>query len=238
MASYLKEQGKLSISNLVICLFSFRSKYNREYKELFNKFNIQIVEIGDEEQCKFVLSSIKCNGILIDIPTYIKSSMYTKEFMSNIESIYPTARIRYSIENHEVELMMLSERRQISLHEFLEDHCANFDAKVLRKHKRVALNLNLHLFYENDGESAEFFCTSANISENGLFIVNGTDRLHTMTKVKIQILELNKDSFLYGTVVRALEWGEKYFHAPGIGIRIDHIDDEIYEDYIKLIQKY
>lgn len=236
MASYSEEHGKFS--HLVICLFNFKSKYNSDYKELLSKFNVQIVEITDEEQCQFIMSSIKCNGILIDIPTYIKSPMYIKEFISNIESIYPAARMRYNIENRELELMMLSERKQLSLQEFLEDHCANFDAKILRKHKRVAFSLNLHVFYENDGEPAEFFCTSSNISETGLFIVSGTNCLRIMTKVKIQILEFGKDSFLHGTVMRSLKWGEKRFHAPGIGIRIDHIDDEIYEDYIGLIQKH
>jgi hypothetical protein len=236
MTSHLKDDGWLS--RLVMCLFSFKSKNNSDYIKLLSKFNVQIVEIEDEEHCQIALQSINCNGILIDIPTYIKSSMYIKEFISHIEDIYPSARIRYNGESEEIELAMLSERNQISLQEFLENYCANFDARRLRRHKRLVLNLNLRLFWEHEDKSADFLCTSVNISESGLFIVDRTSGLHILAKVKIQILELHKNHFLHGTVVRSMEWGEKHFHAPGFGIRIDHIDEEIYEDFVKLTKKH
>jgi hypothetical protein len=158
--------------------------------------------------------------------------------MSNIEAMYPTARIRYSVENHEMELIISNGLKQVSLQDFLENYCANFDAKILRKYKRVSLNLNLRLFYVYDGKLADFFCTSTDISETGLFVINGANHLPIRTKVIIQILELNKNGFLRGTVVRTLKWGEKLFHAPGIGVHIYRIDDEIYEDYIKLIKSH
>jgi len=232
MTRHLKDEGKLS--QLVICLFSFESKNNNEYRELLSKFNVQVVEIENEEQCQPVLHSTKCNGVLIDIPTYIKSSIYIKELMSNIENIYPAARIRYCKENNEMELTILSKRSQVSLKEFLEDYCANFDARILRRHKRLQINLNLRLYWEHKGKPKELLCTTVNVSESGFFIANKVNGLHIMDKVKIQILELNKNHFLHGTVVRKLEWGERHFHAPGFGIRIDSIDKEIHEDFIKL----
>jgi len=231
-------KGENKLSNLVICLFSFESKNNSEYRELLSKFNVQVVEIENEEQCQPVLHSTKCNGILIDIPTYIKSSIYIKELMSNIENIYPAARIRYCKENNEMELTILSKRSQVSLQDFLENYCANFDARILRRHKRVPLNLNLRLYWKHKGKSKEFLCTSVNVSESGFFIVDRASGLHVSDKVKIQILELSENYFLHGTIVRKLEWGERHFHAPGFGIRIDSIDNEIQEGFIKLTQKY
>jgi len=232
MTRHSKDENK--VSNLVICLFSFESKNNNEYKELLSKFNVQVVEIENEEQCQSVLHTTKCNGILIDIPTFIKSSIYIKELMSNIENIYPAARIRYCKENNEMELTILSKRSQVSLLEFLETYCANFDARILRRYKRVPLNLNLRLSCKHKGTLR----TTVNISEGGFFIVDKASGWHISDKVKIQILELSEIHFLHGTIVRKLEWGEKHFHAPGFGIRIDSIDKEIHEDFIKLTQKY
>jgi len=223
--------------SLVICLFSYESKNNSEYRELLSKFDVQIVEMENEEHCKTVLHSIKSNGILIDIPTYIKSSISIKELMSNIEDIYPTARIRYCKDSNEMELTILSQRSQVSLQEFLENYCAKFDARILRRHRRLTLNLNLRLFWENKGKSKEFLCTCVNVSESGLFIVDRSSDFRITTNVKIQILELGETHFLHGTVVRKLKWGEKYFHAPGFGIRIDHIDEEIYEGFVRLTRK-
>jgi len=223
---------------LVICLFSYESKNNSEYRELLSKFNVQVVEIENEEHCKTVLYSVKCNGILIDIPTYMKSSVSIKELISNIEYIYPTARIRYCKEINDMELTILSQRSQVSLQKFLENFCVNFAARILRKHKRFALNLNLRLSWEFKGRLKELFCTSANVSESGLFVVDNNNGLYVMDKVKILILELSKDHFLQGTVVRKMKWGEKPFHAPGFGIRIDSIDNEIREGFVGLTGKH
>jgi hypothetical protein len=235
MALNLKDGS--GFSRLVICLFDFKSKDNGKYKELLSKFRVRIIEIDCEEHCQAILQSIKCNGILIDIPTYMKSSTSIRDFMFHIEDIYPTARIRYDRENNEEKLVVLSGKNQVSLQEFLENSCANFDARSLRRHRRLTLNLNLRLFWEYEGKAEEFLCTSVNISESGLFIVDRTSGLHIATKVKIQIFELSKNNFLHGTVVRALEWGEKHFHAPGFGIRIEHIEEEIYEDFVRLTKK-
>jgi hypothetical protein len=236
MTTSLNDKDKLS--NLVICLFSHESKHNSEYLELLRKFNVQIVETENEEHCLNALHSTECNGILIDIPTYIKSSIYTKELMAHIEDIYPAARIRYNTEKNEMELTSISKRIQMSLKDFLENHCALFDARRLRKHKRLLLNLNLRLSWEHKGKSKEFLCTSVNVSESGLFIVDKASDLHTMNSVKIQIMELSKDHFLHGTVVRKLGWGERHFHAPGFGIRIDSIDEEVHEDFINLTKRH
>ena len=221
-----------------ICLFSFKGANSEKYRELLNKFNVRVIEVENYEYCQVILQSVKCNGILIDIPTYIKSPIHVKEFMSDLEVVYPTARIRYHKETDEVELVILSEKSLVSLQEFLEKYCKCFDGRSLRKNRRAALNLNLRLFWEIEGGMSEFLCTSANISEDGLFVVARTVELPMMAKVKIQILELGKDKFLYGTVIRALTWGEKHFHAPGFGIRIDHIDNDIHKDYIGLIKKH
>jgi len=234
MSIPLKDENRLS--SLVICLFSFESKHNNEYIELLKKFNVQVVEIKNEEHCQTTLHSHKCNGILIDILTYLKSSTSIKELISNVESIYPSARIRYHKESDEMELTILSKISQVSLQDFLENYCANFDARILRRHKRLTLNLNLRLSWEHEGKSKEFLCTSVNISESGLFIVDKDSNLQIMDNVKIQIKELSEDHFLHGTVVRMLKWGERHFHAPGFGIRIDHVEKEIHEDFIKLIK--
>jgi len=227
----------MTIPCLAICLFDFESKYKNEYRELLSKFNVHLIEIEKEEHCQSVLHSHKCNGVLIDILTYIRSSTSTKELISNVENIYPSARIRYHKESNEMELTILSKISQVSLQDFLENYCANFDARILRRHKRLMLNLNLRLSWEHEGKSKEFLCTSVNISESGLFIVDRDSNLQIMDNVKIQVNELGENYFLHGTVVRMLKWGERHFHAPGFGIRIDHVDKEIQEDFIMLIKR-
>jgi hypothetical protein len=224
------EQNK----KLNVCLFSFKSAYNKEYKELLSNFNLRIIEIEKEEYCQILIESIKYNGILLDIPTLIKTSLQIKKFLANVERIYPTARIRYSKETNDMELMVMGTAGKITLQEFVEKHCRQFNARTMRQHGRIPINLNVTLFLEQEGQQVKMFCTTANISESGMFIMNKGEKLPIGAEVKIQILELGKENFLYGTVVRSLEWGEKLFHAPGFGIRINYIDREICDDYLNL----
>jgi len=226
-----------SYEGLNICLFSFRDKDIGEYKELLKDFKVRIINVEKEEDCKSLLESAELNGILVDIPSYVKSSMQTKEFVSGLVSIYPSARIRYNRENNDMDVFPFEEVRKIPLQEFL-DRCCLFMARKIRKYVRIAVNLNIRVFYEQRGKPVGILCTGTNISEKGLFAINGTENLLIGTKVKIQISELGKENYLHGTVVRSLEWGEKFFHPPGFGIRIDEIDPEIFDDYIELTKKF
>jgi hypothetical protein len=227
-----------SLKKTSICLFSFRSENSRVYKRILSRFRVRIIEIEKEEYCQVILESIKCNGILLDTETYVKSSLQTKNFLFNIGKIYPTARIRFNNVTGQMELMVLNEKHYISLQEFLDNRCSNFDARMLRQRSRIAVNLNIRLFFEHEEESEEILCTSIDVSESGLFVLCRNGSLPMGAKVKMQILELGKADFLHGTVVRSLKWGEIHFHAPGFGIHIDSIDEEIFMDYIGLINRH
>ncbi|MCL2207304.1 MAG: PilZ domain-containing protein [Fibromonadales bacterium] len=226
-----------SEERLSICLYAFESKYRQEYRKLLGNFNLRVVDIDREEQFRAFFESVRFNGVLIDIPTYIKSSSRTKEFISSLVVIYPSARMSYKEENSSMSLILTGETGLISLQEFL-DRCRFFDARKIRRHKRIATSLNLRITVEHEDKPDEILCTSANISEDGMFIITLTDSLPMGTNVKIQILELDIDGFLRGTVIRSLEWGEKPFHPPGFGIRISSADKEILAGYIALINTY
>jgi hypothetical protein len=135
-----------------------------------------------------------------------------------------------------MDLIFSGETNIIALSEFLE-RCRMFAARKIRKYDRIVINLNVRVFCEAEGKPSEVLCTSANISEDGLFVINRTGSLPMGASVKVQILELGAEGFLYGTVMRSLEWGEKRFQAPGFGIRIDGADKEIFTDYIELIKQ-
>ncbi|GHV17365.1 hypothetical protein AGMMS49938_18110 [Fibrobacterales bacterium] len=221
-----------------IALLAFKSENLKEYKAILDKFDAKVIEIEREEDCKIFFESIKWNGILIDIPTYIKCSQKTKDLISDFNKIYPTARIRYDSSKSCMDLTILEEGKKIELNEFLEDRCAHFNARHLRKYKRAMINMNCKVLAELNGNPLEIFCTTANISENGLFIMNRSDYLAIGKSVKIEIKELgNPDKVIYGTIVRSLNWGDYPFHAPGYGIRIDNIDSEIVQEYLKLARK-
>jgi len=220
---------------LCVCLLSFKNENSGEYKNLLSRFNVRVVSIEQEEHCQVILEAVKFNGILVDIPTHIKSSVQTKELILRLSEIYPTARTRYNRESGDMELFLIDEMQQISLQDFLA-RCGLFIARKIRRHNRIAANLNVRVFYEHEGKSTEILCASTNISKDGLFVMSKTENLPIGAKVKIQILELGKDYFLCGTVVRLLEWGEKLFHAPGCGIYIDSLYGEIFKSYVKLLE--
>lgn len=221
---------------LCVCLFSFKSANRHEYKRLLGNFNVRVIDIEKEEHFNVFLESVSFNGILIDIPTYIKSSMESKEFLSDISEIYPAARISYNKKADDMDLIVSGEMHKVSLHEFL-DRCGSFTARKLRRYKRIPSCLNIRLAFEHDGEPTELLCTSTNISEDGMFVVTFTNNMPVGTDVKIQVLELNKNGSLRGTVMRSLKWGEKPFQAPGFGVRISGAEKEVFADYMKLIEK-
>jgi hypothetical protein len=219
---------------LNIILFSSKCDYAKEYRELLSNFNVRVIEIENEKFCQVILESIKSNGILVDISAYMRSSPQTRELLASLEKIYPTARIRYNKDICSAELIILNEKKQITLRDFLENRCRPFHARRLRMNNRMAINLNARLFWEQDGKEEEFFCTTSNISQNGLFLVDEVNELPTGTKVKIQLLELSRDSYIYGTITRSIRWGERFFQAPGFGVHIDSMDDEVLDDYMEL----
>jgi hypothetical protein len=219
---------------LNIGLFSQKCEHTEEYRKLLSNFNVRVIEIGSEKFFQVILESIKCNGILLDIPAYVKSSPETREFAMDLGKIYPTARTRYNKYTESMELIVLEEKKQITLYEFLENRCRSFDARKLRTDGRMPLNLNTRLFLEQGGEQNEVLCSTSNISQNGLFLLHESDNFPVGAKVRIQILELGKDGFIHGTVTRSMKWGEKLFQAAGLGIRIDKMDKDIFDDYIEL----
>jgi len=221
---------------LCICLFGFKSENRHDYRKLLDSFNVRIIDIEKEEHFQVFFESVKINGILIDIPTYIKSSEETKNFISNLNSIYPSARIRYNKAISGVELFISGEMHAVPLQEFL-NRCCFFPARKIRRYKRIPCNLNVRIAFEHEGKPVEILCSSADISEDGMFVIILTENLPLGANVKIQVFELGKDGFLHGIVMRSLEWGEKMFHAPGYGIRISSVDKEVFADYMALIQK-
>ena len=217
-------------------MFSFKSENRQDYKKLLGNFNVRIVDVEKEEHFRVFLESVSFNGILIDIPTYIKSSSEAKEFLAGLSAIYPTARISYNKTTANMDLILAGEMHLTSLQEFLT-RCSVFAARKIRRYKRIPSSLNISIAFEHEGKPTEIHCTSANISEDGMFVITLTNNMPVGSNVKIQVLELDKTGFLRGTVMRSLEWGEKPFQAPGIGIRISAADKEVFANYMNLIKK-
>lgn len=161
------------------------------------------------------------SGLLLDLPSIIKSKGEEKIVAYTLANFFPTLRVR-TIGGMLVPMSMPGSAKQDkSLDDFLHKTCVEFVPKQLREFRRHPVCLSTLTSYGNQ-ESRGF---TLNISWGGIFIVDlQAERFTVGDPVTILIPEFSVQ--VPAEVRRIMPWGVLR-HAPGIGLRLGSMDESV-----------
>lgn len=170
------------------------------------------------------------SGILVDLPSIIKSKGEEKIVAYTLANFFPTLRVR-TMGGMLIPMSMPGSAKQDkSLDDFLSKTCSEFAPRKLRVYRRHPICLSTLACY--NGEEIRGF--TLNVSWEGMFIVDlQAERYCLGAPVTILIPEFSCN--IPAKVCRIKPWGIQR-HAPGIGILFSNMDESI-EQVIATITK-
>lgn len=151
------------------------------------------------------------SGILVDLPSIVKSKGEEKIVAYTLANFFPTLRVR-ALGSVLVPMTMPGSAKQDkSLNDFLNVTCPSFIPRTLRAFRRHPLCLSTISSYE--GEDQRGF--TLDLGWGGAFIVDiFTEKFICNRDITIRVPELSLE--IDATIRWTKPWGER--HAPGIGI--------------------
>jgi hypothetical protein len=176
------------------------------------------------------------HGLLIDIPTQIKSPGKERDELAVILGRFPTARLNWRPDTGQLSVLVLaaSTTGDYTLGDFIENQCRHFRNTPIRSQSRMDLNLNLLLFREppNDQAQAERTVT-LDISWGGCFILTGGD-WPLGSKAWVMLQELPAWQPIEVEVRWAQPWGQAR-RLPGIGVEFLNLSLEQVQEIAGLL---
>ena len=170
------------------------------------------------------------SGILVDLPSIIKSKGEEKIVAYTLANFFPTLRVRTMGGMLIPMAMPGSAKQDKNLDDFLSKTCSTFEPRKLRLFRRHSICLTTLINY-NGNEIRGF---TLNVSWGGMFIVDlQAERFRLGDTVSILIPEF--DCNIVAEVCRIKPWGIQR-HTPGIGLRFSSLD-QIAESVIASITR-
>lgn len=158
------------------------------------------------------------SGILVDLPSIIKSKGEEKIVAYTLANFFPTLRVR-TMGGMLVPMSMPGGAKQDkSLEDFLNKTCLVFAPRTLRAFRRHPVCISTLMFCNGH----EYRGFTQNISWEGAFIVDAfSERFADQTDVKVSFIDcgLTLDASIQWTK----PWGQRF--APGIGIRFKALNE-------------
>ncbi|OHB32155.1 MAG: hypothetical protein A2X79_05610 [Desulfuromonadaceae bacterium GWB2_53_15] len=160
------------------------------------------------------------NGLVVDLPTIIKSKGEEKIVAYTLANCFPTLRVR-AIGSVLIPMSMPGSAKQDkSLNDFLTKTCTLFYPRKLRAFRRHQVCLSTILKYQGE----EFRSFTQDLSWGGAFAVDVfTEKFSTDTEVIMSIPELGFD--LSATINWIKPWGLR--QTPGIGVSFKNLDKSV-----------
>lgn len=160
------------------------------------------------------------SGILVDLPSIIKSKGEEKIVAYTLSNFFPTLRVR-SLGSLLVPMTMPGSAKQDkSLNEFLNVTCQSFSVRKLRAFRRHPVCLAT--IVKSNGELYRGF--TLNLAWGGAFVVDLFTEIFSEKKdITIFLPEFDLD--IDATIRWIKPWGGR--HAPGFGISFDRLDESV-----------
>jgi hypothetical protein len=176
------------------------------------------------------------HGLLIDIPTQIKSPGKERDELGAVLGRFPTARLNWRPEAGQVSVLVLgaSTAGDYTLVDFIENQCRHFSNSPVRSASRIDLHLNLLLYREFPSQTSQAERTvTLDISWGGCFILTGGD-WPLGSQAWVVLTEL-PDWHPIQVVVRwAQPWGQAR-RLPGIGCQFVDLGMDQAQEILSLL---
>lgn len=159
-------------------------------------------------------------GLLVDLPTIVKSKGEEKIVAYTLANFFPTLRVR-AMGSMLVPMSMPGVAKQDkNLIDFINVTCRNFAPRKLRAYRRHPACLPAIVSYSG----AEYRSFTLNLAWGGAFIVDvASEKYSNDTDISVILPEFETS---VDACIRWIKpWGER--SAPGIGISFKHLDEPL-----------
>jgi hypothetical protein len=160
------------------------------------------------------------SGILVDLPSIVKSKGEEKIVAYTLANFFPTLRVR-TLGSVLVPMTMPGSAKQDkNLNDFLSLTCPAFDPRKLRAFRRHPACLAT-IVKQNEVEYRGF---TLNLAWGGAFIVDvSAEKFSGKNEITVFLPEFG---FVIDATIRWIKpWGERF--APGIGISFNNLDESV-----------
>lgn len=159
------------------------------------------------------------SGILVDLPSIIKSKGEEKIVAYTLANFFPTLRVRTMGGMLIPMAMPGSAKQDKSLDDFLAKTCTVFEPRTLRTYRRHPACLSTIVTHKG----AELRGFTLDVSWGGMFIVDlQSERFSRGDQISILLPEFGCTLFAEVRIVKP--WGIQR-HPPGIGILYNKLDE-------------
>ncbi|MBC7963559.1 MAG: PilZ domain-containing protein [Steroidobacteraceae bacterium] len=158
------------------------------------------------------------SGLLVDLPSMIKSKGEEKIVACTLANFFPTLRVR-ALGSMLVPMSMPGIAKQDKdLNDFLKVTCPAFNTRKLRRHKRHNVSVST-LLHHNDIEFRGF---TLDLAWGGAFIADMfPERFPLGEEVAVQFVEFGFE--VRCTICSITPWGQR--NASGIGVSFNDLDE-------------
>jgi hypothetical protein len=191
-----------------------RDAYVRELTGLKVLFDL----IASPDELHERLFNTHYNGLLVDVPTMIRSTSKEKQRVNQALEWFPALKVLYNPQYGGVRGMHAggTVSDNLSLADFVRDECARFPARSLRLAIRAEIICNVLLLARPDQPAKEAErSVTVNLSEHGCFVVTVNDWL-AGGRVWLEFLEFGGIGVIEAKVRWQRPWGES-MRLPGFG---------------------
>lgn len=189
----------------------------KAYNEALIGAGINARCFSDIHELLTCLPAMACSGLILDIPTVMRSPRDARDRLFKLSESIPIMRARIGKPDGRVQ--------------FLDDidvfahNCKAVCPSRVRSAKRYPTRLSALLSLENDPAMTRPIPSNIlNISEKGCYVYT-LDDFSDAEFVYLKILEFEDSTPIFGLIRWRKSWGEKYM-LPGLGVAFLDIRDE------------
>ena len=164
------------------------------------------------------------SGIMVDMPTYIRSSDEEKRLLSEIVDLFPSLRLKCHEPSGEIRSIPFGKTfpGAPSLVDFINTHCTQFTSRFLRSSERSNNIIPMLLNTSHPTETTPGDRTvSTNFSADGCFLIR-FEPMNVGAQAWLTIPEVLDLTPLHVEVCWVRNWGEGH-SLPGIGVQFIHL---------------
>ncbi len=220
------QQGTF-VNPIKILLIAAEGKPRDAYRKALDSYGVSYEVVSSPDEVTEMLVEIPFNGLLLDLPTMIKSQSSSYGAVQQILKIFPALRLLYNPRHGGVRGLPFggTVKNGKTLMEFLSKECVPFTPRTIRSARRSCLCLNVVLLDRPDQHLKEGEKTvTANVSRHGCFVLTSRN-WDGRDKAWLAIRELGEGRPIEIRICWQRKWGETTI-IPGIGCSFVSLTDD------------
>ncbi|OGT96441.1 MAG: hypothetical protein A2X80_13270 [Geobacteraceae bacterium GWB2_52_12] len=219
----MSESRRKNINILLICR---EGRSREEYQEQLSAPGVSLVCV--QAPMSFYRHKVyrPLNGIMVDMPTYMRCSEEEKRLLTEMVGLFPALRLKCHEVSGEIRMLPFGKVYPVTATaaDFIQSHCSSFEQRKVRTCERVQHNLSAILSTSLPVESrAGVRSVTANISRRGCFLVNFQPWLIGEFGWLV-FPDLKDTTPIQIRVCTSIQWGESR-SLPGIGVEFVELTD-------------